>query len=224
MNLFRLFASFRVRLLLVLAALLIATLGVQYYLNLRNARANRLFREQQQRALIAGVAVGAKGISSTESLVDIVPRNNPIFAPPNPRVTNIVIVDQQWRVIDDLDPKYFPKVNPDQTYQYFHLKDMTTLPPLMNDVGEDKKYFPSATLASDDDSPQEESHAFAVETEKGRWYVIVSLRSDRPTGFLQAIKPLGYTLVVLLAATFVAGILVWQFTRPIKDLSNAARR
>jgi signal transduction histidine kinase len=29
---------------------------------------------------------------------------------------------------------------------------------------------------------------------------------------------------VLLAATLVAGVLVWRFTRPIKDLSNAARR
>ena len=61
MSLFRLFASFRVRLLLVLAALLLATLGVQYYLNLRTARANRLLREQQQQALWAGVAFGFRG-------------------------------------------------------------------------------------------------------------------------------------------------------------------
>jgi signal transduction histidine kinase len=223
MSLFRLFASFRVRLLFVLAALLIATLGIQYYLNLRNGRANRHFREQQQQALIAGVALGFKGISSSDLLVDIVPRNNPIFDPQTGRVTNIVIVDQQWRVIDDLDPQYFPKVNPDKSYQYVQLKDMTTLPTLMNDVGEDRKYFPTSSSA-DDDSPREESHAVAVETDKGRWYVIVSLRADRPMGILQAIRPLGYTLVVLLAATLVAGFLVWQFTRPIKDLSNAARR
>src|SRR5436305_2266492 len=222
MSLFRLFASFRVRLLLVLAALLIATLGVQYYLNLRQARANRLLREQQQQALWAGVALGFRGISIKDLLVDIVPRNNPTFDPQSGAVTNIVIVDQQWRVIDTLDPRYFPKVNPDGSYQYFQLKDMTTLPPLVNDVGEDRQFFP-ATSSTDNDS-RGESHAVAVETVKGRWYVIVALRSERPTGFLQAIRPLGYTLVVLLAATTVAGFLVWQFTRPIKDLSNAARR
>jgi signal transduction histidine kinase len=222
MSLFRLFASFRVRLLLVLAALLVATLGVQYYLNLRTARANRQMREQQQQALRAGVALGAKGISSPDSLVDIVPRNNPMFDPQTGRVTNIVIVDEQWRVIDNLDPKYFPKVNPDKSYQYYQLKDMTTLPPLVTDVGEDKQFFPSSS--SNDDDPRGESHAVAVETVKGRWYVIVALRSDRTGGFLQAIRPLGYPLAVLLAATLVTGFLVWQFTRPIKDLSNAARR
>src|SRR3954469_25424385 len=119
MSLFRLFASFRVRLLILFAALLLATLGVQYYLNLRTARANRQLREQQQQAFVAGAALGTKGISSTDPLVDIVPRNNPIFKPDTGSVTNIVIVDQQWRVIDNLDPRYFPKVNPDKTYQYF---------------------------------------------------------------------------------------------------------
>jgi signal transduction histidine kinase len=40
----------------------------------------------------------------------------------------------------------------------------------------------------------------------------------------QAVRPLVYTLAVLLAATIVVAILVWRFTRPITDLSNAARR
>lgn len=218
MSLFRLFASFRVRLLLVLAALLLATLGVQYYLNLRTARNNKKLREQQQQALWAAVALGFRGISIKDPLVDIVPRNTPTFDPQTGLVTNIVIVDQQWRVIDDLDPTYFPKVNPDKTYEYYRLKDMTTLPPLTTDVGQDRQFFPQTSTS------EGESHAVAVETVKGRWYVIVALRSERPTGFSQTIRPLGYTLVVLLAATLVAGFLVWQFTRPIKDLSNAARR
>src|SRR4051794_18835046 len=121
MSLFRLFASFRVRLLLVLAALLIATLGVQYYLNLRTARTNRQFREQQQQALIAGVALGVTGVSSKDSLVEMT-RNNPLVDPQNGRIANIVIVDEQWRVRDNLDSRYFPQVNPDKSYQYFHLK------------------------------------------------------------------------------------------------------
>ncbi|PYS47011.1 MAG: hypothetical protein DMF68_17300 [Acidobacteria bacterium] len=225
MSLRRLISSFRVRLMLVLAALLVATLGVQYYLNLRAARVNRQLREQQNQALMSAVALGSESVSSTDRLVDMLARsNNPQLNTQTGRVTNIIIVDNQWRVIDNLDPKYFPKVNPDGSYSYYYLKDMR-LPPLMNDIGEDSRYFPKAS-AIDEESPRGESQGFAVETDKGRWYVIVTLRSDRPTGFwnLQAARPLIYTLAVLLAATLVAGILVWQFTRPIKDLSNAARR
>lgn len=225
MSLRRLISSFRVRLMLVLAALLVATLGVQYYLNLRAARTNRILREQRQQALAAGVALGVKSISTPEHLVDMLSRaNNPLLDPQTGLVTNIFVVNAQWHVTDNLDPRYFPTVNSNGSYNYYQLKDIP-LPPLMNDVGEDSRYFPKPS-ATDDSQVREEAHAFAVETDKGRWYVIVVLRSDRPTGFwnLQAARPLIYTLAVLLAATLVAGILVWQFTRPIKDLSNAARR
>lgn len=226
MNFRRLISSFRVRLLLVLIALLIATLGVQYYLNLRAEKNSEEIRERQEQALIAGVALGVKGISSTESLVELVARSNqPLLDPNSGRVTNIVIVDNQWRVIDNLDPRYFPKVNPDKSYQYYLLKDMITLPPLMTDVGEDRQHFPKSSTA-ETASVGEESHVFAVETEKGRWYVVVVLKSDRPSGFwnLRAARPLVYTLAVLVAAILLAAVLVWRFTRPIKDLSTAARR
>jgi nitrogen fixation/metabolism regulation signal transduction histidine kinase len=65
-----------------------------------------------------------------------------------------------------------------------------------------------------------------VETDKGRYYVIVVLGSaNTPTSVwsLQAARPLVYTLAVLLVAMFFTSILVWRFTQPIKDLSNAAR-
>ena len=50
--------SFRVRLLLLLAALLMLTLAVQYYVNLRSVRSNTQFIVEQQRAIMAGVALG----------------------------------------------------------------------------------------------------------------------------------------------------------------------
>jgi signal transduction histidine kinase len=226
MNVRHLISSFRVRLLLVLAALLILTLGTQYLLNLRAARANRNLREQQTQALIAGVALGVKSISSPDRLIEMLPReNSPFLDPQTGRVTNIIVVDNLWRVSDSLDPTLLPKKAADESYQYLYLKDVKALPPLMNNVGEDVQHFPNASV-TDEGLSKGESHAFAVETEKGRWYVIVALRSDRPNSFwnLQAARPLVYTLAVLLAATLLAAILVWQFTRPIKDLSIAARR
>jgi nitrogen fixation/metabolism regulation signal transduction histidine kinase len=62
---------------------------------------------------------------------------------------------------------------------------------------------------------------------RGRWYVFVALgRARAGTGMWnrQAARPLLYTLAVLLVAISFAALLVWRFTRPIEDLSAAARR
>ncbi|HKR02642.1 MAG TPA: ATP-binding protein [Pyrinomonadaceae bacterium] len=227
MKLLRFTTSFRVRLLLVLAALLILTLGTQYLLNLRSGRNNRRLREMQEQALIAGVSLGVNSISSKLRLVELIKlENNPLLDPQNGRVANVIVVNNQWIVSDSLDLELL-KVNGEYTKR--QLNELTTLPPVMNLNQlrpEDRARFPS-TAASQNVTANAESHAFAVETEKGRWYVIVVLKSFRdPSSFWsnQAARPLIYTLGVLLAATIVVAILVWRFTRPIKDLSNAARR
>ena len=51
-------ASFRLRLLLLLAALLGLTLGVQYYVNLRKVQSNTQLLAEQEQAIMAGVALG----------------------------------------------------------------------------------------------------------------------------------------------------------------------
>ncbi|HEX8845784.1 MAG TPA: ATP-binding protein [Pyrinomonadaceae bacterium] len=225
MNLLRLISSFRARLMLVLAALLIATLGVQYFLNLRAARNNRALREQHEQALIAGVSLGVRALSDKPRLVEYIAReNNPLFQPQTGRISNVIIIDNNWRVVDSLDLELL-KVNGE--YQERHLQDLKTLPRMMNLSylpAEDRKQFPDTEANI---TTNEESHAFPVETDHGRWYVIVVLRSFRDASSfwnLQAARPLIYTLPVLLVSTLVALILVWRFTRPIKDLSNAARR
>jgi signal transduction histidine kinase len=227
MKALRLISSFRVRLLLVLAGLLILTLGTQYLLNLRGMRNNRRLREQQQQALIAGVALGAKSISSTSRLVELIKlENNPHLDPQTGRVANVVVVNNDWIVADSLDLELL-QVNGE--YAKRKLQDITTLPPVINLSQlpqEDQARFPSMA-ANQATGASAESQAFAVETEKGRYYVIVVLKSYRdPSSFWnnQAVRPLVYTLAVLLAATIVVAILVWRFTRPITDLSNAARR
>jgi signal transduction histidine kinase len=58
-------------------------------------------------------------------------------------------------------------------------------------------------------------------------YVIVVLGSAKTLqGILerQASRSALYTLLLLLATTLVTGLFVWRFTRPIKELSVAARR
>jgi putative Mn2+ efflux pump MntP len=68
----RFFNTFRGRLLLILALLLFATLGVQYYLNLLTQQENDDLREAQEQAIVAGIAVGISSLTSTERVQDLI--------------------------------------------------------------------------------------------------------------------------------------------------------
>ena len=223
----RLISSFRVRLLLLLAGLLIVTLGTQYLLNLRNARNSRRLREMQTQALTAGVSLGVNSISAKPRLIELVKlENNPALNRETGRISNIIIVDNEWVVADSLDVELL-KVNGEYAKRY--LNELTTLPPVMNLnqlPPEDRAHFPPSA-ADQSAATSEESYVNPVPTEKGRWYVIVVLKAIRdPSSFWSnaAVRPLAYTLPVLLVSTLLVAILVWRFTRPITDLSNAARR
>jgi signal transduction histidine kinase len=68
---------------------------------------------------------------------------------------------------------------------------------------------------------------FPVETQQGRWYIIVVLDSANSLRSIlerQASRSAEYTLLLLLATTLVTGLFVWRFTRPVKHLSVAAQR
>src|SRR5260370_30511942 len=62
MALSRLLSSFRVRLLLLLAALFVLTLGVQYYVNRTSVRTNTRLIVEQQQAIMADVGLGFHSI------------------------------------------------------------------------------------------------------------------------------------------------------------------
>jgi signal transduction histidine kinase len=68
---------------------------------------------------------------------------------------------------------------------------------------------------------------FPVQTDKGRRFIIVVLDSAHTlTNVLerQSSRSALYTLGVLFVTTLITGFFVWRFTRPIKDLSIAARK
>ncbi|MEP6705012.1 MAG: hypothetical protein ABJB34_09420, partial [Acidobacteriota bacterium] len=73
------FKTFRGRLLLILAFLLVATLGVQYYLNLLTQRQNNELRDAQAKALVAGITLGTNVITSTEYMQDLVERDGQTY-------------------------------------------------------------------------------------------------------------------------------------------------
>lgn len=220
------FQTFRVRLLIILAFLLITTLGVQYYLNLRTERQNEQLREAQEQALVAGIALGFNGISSSDRLRDFVKREGQPFFDESTtqRIQDIIFINNNWEIYDSLSETYLPTTGDKGETINLQLKNLTDLPPLVNAyrLGEDQKHFPNATITND--SGDSEAHAIPFETNQGRWYLMVILKNDKREAFQRAAQPLIYTLGVLLISTLITILLVWRFTRPIAQLSNAAKK
>jgi signal transduction histidine kinase len=226
--------SFRLRLLLLLATLLGLTLGVQYYVNLRSVQRNTELLAEQEQAILAGVALGASSISSKKTLDQLRARlKEPLLDERTGRVKNVLVVDEKGNVRDSLVDDYDPRVNDDDSPRYFPIEQVP-LPPLSGIVESiDESQSRPAWLKTSAPAPtparpgQPGAFIFSVDTDRGPWYVIVVLGSASTlTNILQrqARTSLLYTLVLLLATTMVTTVLVWRFTRPIKDLSTAARR
>lgn len=220
------FNTFRARLLIILIILLMTTLGFQYYLNLKTQEENIRLREKQEQALVAGFALGTGGITSTEYLSDLVKREDQTFFDEkvSGRIRDIIVINQNWQITDSLNSEdLLPTEGENGEVRYKNLSDAQNLPPLIESkrLGADIGKFPNAV--SPNVESEGESHVIPVDTSKGRWYVMVILKSDKTEAAQRAAQPLIYTLLVLSLSTFITILLVWRFTRPIADLSNAAR-
>jgi signal transduction histidine kinase len=219
--------SFRVRLLLLLAALLMLTLSVQYYVNLRSVRSNTRFIIEQQQAIMAGVALGVNSLSSGLYLDQMRDQaQQPLLGEQSERVKNVLIVDDQGDIKDSLDKNQIPQQNPDKSIRYVKVKDIS-LPPLKSavELPSEKTPLPEGMTIGRESTAG--AFYIPVETTNGRRYVIVVLGSANSLMTIlrrQARQSLLYTLAVLLVTTCLTAIVVWRFTRPIKFLSIGARR
>lgn len=218
--------TFRGRLLLILVLLLVAMLGVQFYLNYLTQQENDELTVAQSKALVAGIALGTAGITSPEERVyQLIDRPGQSFldAEARSRIIDVIIIDDKWQVSDSLNEEYWPTEAEDGSLSYKMLGDLTGLPPLMEPgkLGEDLQRFPNRQANSKSDN---EAHAVPIDTSKGRWYVMVLLKNDRSEAAWRAARPLLVTLAVLSLSTLITFWLVWRFTRPIANLSDAARR
>jgi signal transduction histidine kinase len=219
--------SFRVRLLLLLAALLMLTLSAQYYVNLRAVRSNTQFIIEQQQAIMAGVALGVNSLSSGLYLDQMRDQaKQPLLGEQSERVKNVLIVDEQGDIKDSLDKNQIPQQSPDKSIRYLKVKDIS-LPPLKSAVELPSENTPLPEGMTIGRQSTAGAFYIPVETDKGRRYVIVVLGSTNSLMTIlrrQARRSLLYTLAVLLVTTCLTGIVVWRFTRPIKSLSIGARR
>ncbi len=128
------FNTFRARLLIILAFLLVATLGVQLYINLTNRREDTQLRAMQEQALVAGIALGFNGMQSNDRLSDFVNREGQSFFDEKTtgRIKDIIIINNEWQVYDSLNPEYLPTTDENDETQFRQLSELTDLPPLMN--------------------------------------------------------------------------------------------
>ncbi|HYY98603.1 MAG TPA: ATP-binding protein [Pyrinomonadaceae bacterium] len=229
MRLPRFFYSFRVRLLLVMAALLVATLGVQYYLNrLEQLRHAAVVAEQEQ-ALTASIALANESITSGLYFFQMEKqRESFVLFEQTRRVKNILVVRDDGRVEDSLDPKYRPETLDNGQPHYFNISEVP-LPKLVDagDVSEGfKRLTPALQTTTQPRAGEPRTFALPLEAGGVMNYIVVVLGSSPMSNqsFRQATKPLLPTLAVLLIATAVSGVLVWRFTQPLSDLSRATGR
>lgn len=220
----RFLETFRGRLLMVLAVLLVAVLGVQYYLNLQTERANRATREMQERALVAGITLGFNGMQATDTLAGFMEREGKTLFDGEvvSRIADIIVVNSDWEIYDSLNGEWAPRRREDGTREYLPLAAVGGLPPIVDGerLGGDLGRFPRSPAAD----ARGEAHAVPIQTDQGRFYVIVVLRTDRSEAVARAARPLAYTLLVLLASTVITIALVWRFSAPVAKLADAARR
>jgi signal transduction histidine kinase len=225
--------SFRARLVVVLALLLVATLGVQYYLNHREEQRVAMTIARQEKALSASIALALESLPRRNEYLEDVDREHAVrLRDAHPSVVNVLVVRDDGRIDDSLDPAWKPKTLEDGTPLYHYVSEVR-LPRLVEagagHASEELRRLlrvppPSGLPVAGD------SRAFPirVQTSSGFNYLIVVLgsRTDEPgsaSGF-EVTHTLLPTLVVLLVAAAGAGLLVLRFTRPIQELSEAARR
>src|SRR5437660_7210937 len=221
MALSRLLNSFRVRLLLLLAALFVLTLGVQYYVNRNSVRTNTRLIVEQQQAIMAGVGLGVNSISSGLYLDQMRDQaRQPLLGEQAERVKSVLIVDEDGNIKDSLDESQTPRFNPDKSVRYVKVKDIA-LPPLRSavELPSETATLPEGMTIGQPTGGDPGAFYFPVTTTSGRRYVIVVLGALHALG-----SSLLYTLAVLLVTICLTAIVVWRFTRPIKSLSFAARR
>jgi signal transduction histidine kinase len=203
------------------------TLSVQYYVNLRSVRSNTQFIIEQQRAIMAGVALGVNSLSSGLYLDQMRDQaQQPLLGEQADRVKNVLIVDDQGDIKDSLDKNQIPQQSADKSIRYLKVKDIS-LPPLKSAVELPSENTPLPEGMTIGRTSTAGAFYIPVETDKGRRYVIVVLGSANSLMTIlrrQARQSLLYTLAVLLVTTCLTGIVVWRFTRPIKSLAIGARR
>jgi signal transduction histidine kinase len=232
MGLPRLFYSFRTRLLLVMALLLVATVGVQYYFGRIRSRARAVLVAGQEQALTASIALANESITSGKYMFELErAREKSLLEDQAGRIINVLVVrEEDGRVEDSLDPDFRPETLESGEAHYYFISDPEVRLYNFVDAGEASEGFkrlrPSLPTTTQPVSGNPRTFAIPLQTERGLVYIVIVLgrtpMSD--SSFYETMRPLLPTLTIMLISTLGAGILVWRFTRPLNELARGAQR
>src|SRR5215212_231297 len=233
MRLPKLFYSFRTRLLLVMALLLIATLGVQYYFGRIRSRNRAILVAGQEQALTASIALANESITSGKYMFELDnPGDQSLLERQRNRVVNVLVVrDRDGRIDDSLVPDYRPETLDNGEAHYYFITDTENVRlPNLVDAGEASEGFkrlrPTLQVTSRPVSGDPRTFAIPLQTNSGLVYIVIVLGASSmgDNSFYEAVRPLAPTLAMMLISTLGAAVLVWRFTRPLRDLSRGANR
>ncbi|HVF66905.1 MAG TPA: ATP-binding protein [Pyrinomonadaceae bacterium] len=225
--------SFRTRLLLVMAVLLIGTLGVQYYFGRIRSRNRAILVAGQERALTASIALANESITSSKYMFELEDehRHKPLLEEQRGRIINVLIVrDEDGRVEDSLHPDFRPETLDSGEAHYYFISDPAMRLYKLVDAGEATEGFkrlrPSMQVTSQPVSGEPRTFAIPLRTNRGLNYIVVVLGASTmgDNSFYEAVRPLAPTLAMMLVSTLAAAVLVWRFTRPLSDLARGANR
>lgn len=208
-----------------MSILLVATLSVQYYLSVKREESNKRLNDYQLQALVSGLSLGVNGMTSTESMSDMFERSKESYDKHTARrLKDIIVINSDWEVYESLNRDYKPTSDEQGNTVYKKLSDLPNLPPLRDtdQLGEAGVHFPNA--GEFNGNSKEEAYAFPIQTNKGIWHIMVILNvTPMETARREALWPLLYTFGIFLGASLIAVALLWRFTKPIKNLSEAAQ-
>jgi signal transduction histidine kinase len=225
------FYSFRTRLLIVMALLLVATLGVQYYLFYREEMRRAMIIAEQEQALVASTALALQSLNSRAYMNDL---DTDFIERHKDRVINVLVVNEHGRVDDSLVQKYAPTTLRDGTFKYFSIRDvfMDDGLPRLVEAGPTTREIRTLIPAPPPPTgllPAGEPRAFPIPvvTNDGLYYIIVVLgaaKTPETDTWWDVIQPLLPTFALFLVAIVGAAVLVLRFTRPVRLLSQATQR
>ncbi|HYN86399.1 MAG TPA: ATP-binding protein [Pyrinomonadaceae bacterium] len=236
MRLPNLFYSFRVRLLMVLALLLVGTLGVQYFLFRREELRRAAIIAEQEQSLAASTALAIDSITnpSGEYLWQLdAARPVSFLEEQRGRVVNILVVSREGRIEDSLVREYAPSTMPDGTPRYLHITEIALPRLVASDPMTDglRRILPDSPVTTQPIAGEPRAVPIPVRVVGGDGqtlnYIVVVLGAAKTPlndSWADVLKPLVPTLIVFLLATVGAGFLVWRFTRPVRELSRATER
>jgi signal transduction histidine kinase len=216
-----------------MAALLVATLGVQYYFGRFRSRARATLVASQEQALTASIALANESITSSKYMFQLdKPGDDALLEKYKERVVNVLVVrDRDGRIEDSLDDDYRPKTLDNGEAQYLFISDTDNVRlPNLVDAGEATEGFkrlrPSLPVTRQPVSGEPRTFAIPLKTNSELVYVVIVLgRSPMSdNSFYETVRPLAPTLAMMLISTLGGAVLVWRFTRPLSDLSRGANR